>query len=430
MTPLLDQVQREAFNYFLGETNRANGLVRDKTRAGWPASIAAVGLALTCYPVGVERGFITRSNAVQLTLATLRFFAGDPGTGDRDSVGHQGFYYHFLDMHSGRRAMNCEVSTVDSALLLAGVLTAAAYFTRDSGDEREIRDRADLLYRRTNWSWAQNDRMQVTQGWRPESGFVEYWYQGYDEALILYLLGLGTSEVALAPQSYAGWTASYECQNLYGIDFLYAGPLFIHQLSHVWVDFRGIRDPWMREHDLDYFENSRRATLVQQRYAIENPLGFDGYGEHAWGITASDGPGPARRKIRGIDRQFHDYVARGVPHGPDDGTLSPSAVIASLPFAPDVVLPTMEYMDRMGLRRQHRYGFRSTYNPTFGRWPRSRRGWLSPYCFGINQGPIVLMIENHRTGLIWELMRNCPYLRRGLRRAGFAGGWLDKAAKT
>ena len=205
--------------------------------------------------------------------------------------------------------------------------------------------------------------------------------------------------------------------------------MFTHQLSHVWIDFRGIRDAFMRAKGIDYFENSRRATLIQQRYAIDNPRGYKGYGKLSWGITASDGPGPAVRRIDGIERRFYDYEGRGAPYGLDDGTLAPWAVIASLPFAPEVVLPTIHhFVHTLRLHDQHAYGFKATFNPTYDGDPASPAGWVSPWHFGINVGPIALMIENHLGGLPWRLMRGCPYIVAGLRRAGFSGGWLEAAS--
>jgi len=206
---------------------------------------------------------------------------------------------------------------------------------------------------------------------------------------------------------------------------LYAGPLFIHQLSHMWIDFRAIQDDFMIARGIDYFENSRRATYVQQQYAIQNPQQFAGYGEHSWGITASDGPGKVRRQIKGIKRRFYDYLSRGVPYGPDDGTLAPWAVVASLPFAPEIVLPTIEHFNHLLVKSPHPYGFRSTVNPTFLDKSGSGEIWISPFHFGINQGPIVAMIENYRSGLVWELMRRSTPIVSGLRRAGFINGWLD-----
>ncbi len=421
----LEILQRESFSYFVHETNPANGLVIDKTAADWPASIAATGFALAAYPVGVERGFMSRAAAVARTIATLRFFWNSPQSPEPDATGYQGFYYHFLDMRTGRRAWKSELSTVDTAFLLAGMLTAGSYFDADTPDEHEIRSLADLLYCRTNWQWAQNQGVTLTHGWKPENGFLTYRWEGYDEALLLYMLALGSPTYPLPDASYAAWGSTYRWQHCYGYDYLYAGSLFTHQLSHIWIDFRGIRDVFMRDKDMDYFENSRRATYVQQQYAIDNPLKFKGYGRCCWGITASDGPGPDTLRLDGIERQFFDYVARGVPYGPDDGTLAPWAVVASLPFAPDIVLPTIEhFIHELELKAANPYGFKATFNATYPEKSNTRLGWISPWHYGLNQGPIVLMIENFRSGLLWRLMKNCPYIVSGLRRAGFTGGWL------
>ena len=421
----LESLQRDAFSYFQDQINPHNGLVRDKTAPGWPASIAATGLALAAYPVAVERGFITRAGAVEIILATLRFFWNSPQGPEPDATGHHGFYYHFLDMDTGRRVWRCELSTVDSALLLAGALTAGAYFDAQTAADQEIRALADALYRRADWPWAQNGGATVTHGWKPESGFLEYRWEGYDEALVLYILGLGSPTHPLPESSYAAWASTYRWRHAYGYDYLYAGPLFTHQLSHVWVDFRGIQDAFMRARGIDYFENSRRATYVHRQYAIENPLGFAHYGEHCWGLTACEGPGPATVILGGIERQFFDYVGRGVPDGPDDGTLAPWAVAASLPFAPEIVLPVLEYcIHDLKLTESNRYGFKASFNPTYPAASGNPHGWVSPWHFGLNEGPTILMIENHRTGLLWRLMRNCPPIVTGLRHAGFRGGWL------
>ena len=421
---MLDANQRDAFSYFLHETNRTNGLVLDKTCKDWPASIAAVGLALTAYPVGVERGLVTRAEAVERTLTTLRFFWQSRQGPEPDATGYKGFYYHFLNLKSGARAWQCELSTIDSALLVGGILTAAAYFDGNSPAEREIRDLADRLYARVDWRWALNGGATVTHGWKPESGFLPYRWEGYDEALLLYVLGLASPTHPIPAQSYRAWASTYEWKTIYDTQLLYAGPLFTHQLSHVWIDFRGIQDAFMREHGIDYFENSRRATLVQQQYAIRNPGGFAHYGELCWGLTASDGPGEVKLTIDGVERQFFDYLARSVPDGPDDGTIAPWAVVASLPFAPEIVLPTVTDFMRWKIGGVHKYGFKATFNPTFPvrGFPN---GWVSPWHFGINEGPIVVMIENFRTGLVWRLMRECRPIVDGLRAAGFTGGWLS-----
>jgi hypothetical protein len=423
----LAKLQKLTFNYFLKEANLENGLVPDSTREGAPCSIAPTGFALAAYPVGVERGYISRSEAIRRTLTTLRFFWKSSQGTETDATGYKGFYYHFLDMKTGRRMWNSELSTIDSTYLLAGALTAAEYFNSDSEDEREIRKLADELYRRADWQWAQNGAATVTHGWRPERGFIRYRWQGYNEALILYVLALGSPTHALPAESYAAWTNTYEWKSLYGHEFLYAGPLFIHQLSHMWLDFRCIQDEYMRHKAIDYFENSRRATYIQQQYAMRNPRGFKGYGEYIWGISASDGPGPAIRRIGGKVRRFYDYKARSIPHGPDDGTLAPWAVIASLPFAPEIVLPTIKQFDETFPEMISEYGFKCSFNPTFS---SSSKGWISKGYYGLDQGPIVLMIENYQSGFVWQLMRHCPYFTTGLRRAGFSGGWLGSGQRS
>lgn len=422
----LEKLQRETFGYFLHETNPANGLVIDKTAANWPASIAATGLALACYPVSVERGFMSREAAVERTLATLRFFWNSPQGPEPDATGYKGFYYHFLDMKTGRRAWQCELSTVDSAFLLAGALTAGIYFNGTTADESEIRTLSDALYRRADWQWAQNQGDTVTHGWKPETGFLNYRWEGYDEALLLYVLGMGSPTYPLPEKSYTAWASTYQWESCYGHEYLYAGSLFTHQLSHVWIDFRGIQDVFMRGKGIDYFENSRRATLVQQLYAIDNPLKFKSYGHHCWGITASEGPGPGRLEVGGVERPLFDYIARGVPYGPDDGTLAPWAVAASLPFAPEIVLSTLDYcIYQAKLTKFNAYGFKASFNPSHpGTHGNPYGWWVSPWHFGLNQGPVILMVENYRSGLLWQLTRNCPYITDGLRQAGFTGGWL------
>ena len=213
---MLDALQRDAFGYFLHETNPANGLVADKTQSNAPASIAAVGFALAAYPVGVERSWMTRAEAAERTLAVLRFFWKSPQGTAPDATGYKGFYYHFLDMLTGRRAGKSELSTIDTAFLLAGMLTAAVYFDQDSEDEREIRTLADARYRRANWQWARNGEATITHGWKPERGFLKHRWNGYDEALLLYALGLGSPTNSLPKESYSRMVKPIERLNSQG----------------------------------------------------------------------------------------------------------------------------------------------------------------------------------------------------------------------
>jgi len=421
----LAKLERDTFRYFADETNLENGLVRDKTSSGSPASIAVVGFALTAYPIAVERKYLTRREAVKRTLTTLRFFHDAPHGKEPDATGYKGFYYHFLDMKTGRRVWKCELSTIDTTYLIAGALTAACYFDRDTKSEREIRALAESLYARVDWQWAQNRGLTVTHGWKPETGFIKYRWTGYSEALILYVLGLASPTFPLPPESYDAWTRTYKWKKLYGHEFLYAGPLFIHHLSHMWIDFRGIQDEYMTGKAINYFENSRRAIYAQQAYAMRNPKKYAGYGRFSWGITASDGPGPVIRRINGRRIRFYSYIARSFPYGPDDGTLAPWAVAASLPFAPEVVLPSLHRLNEEYPEITNQYGFKCSYNSTFT--SGNGKGWVSKGYYGLDQGPIIMMIENYRTGLIWRLMRRSSYIVNGLRRAGFRGGWLGRS---
>ncbi|MGH6609326.1 MAG: glucoamylase family protein [Burkholderiaceae bacterium] len=422
---LLNDLQQAAFSYFLQAVNPANGLVADNSRADSPCSIAVVGFALAAYPIAVQRGWMTRSDAVTCSLATLRFFHESDQSDSPRATGYKGFYYHFLDMQTGRRVWNSELSMIDTGLMIAGALTAAMYFTADTAEERELRDLADALYRRIDWRWSQNGNATIGHGWKPDSEFLNYSWDGYSEALLMYVLALGSPTHAIGEKCYEGWTCTYQWENLYGYDFLYAGPLFMHQFSHAWIDFRGIADHFMREKRCDYFENSRRAVEVQREYARRNPLGFTGYDEDCWGFSASEGPSDADPSMANEPRSLLGYAARGVPYGPDDGTLSGSAVLASLPFDPEATWSAVRTMLQRypKLRDSSHDVYRCSggFNPSYG---GADGPWVSDRVFGLDQGIVTMMIENYRTQLIWRLMRGCPYIVDGLKRAGFSGGWL------
>ena len=365
---------------------------------------------------------MARADAVARALATLRFFWNSQQGEQSDATGYNGFYYHFLDMKTGKRVWQSEVSLIDTTLLLAGVLTASVYFGDETPRENEIRRLADAIYRRIDWQWACGGTATARQGWKPESGFLHYGWEGYDEAIILYVLGLASPSHPLPDDSFAAWTATYQWEDIYDYEFLYAGPLFIHHFSQAWIDFAGIRDRFMREKRSDYFENSRRAAYVQREYARRNPYGFEGYGKDCWGITASDGPGFKTLKIDGRERRLFGYAARGVPYGPDDGTIGACAALAALPFAPELALSALRHFCARYPEMIRDWRLPSGFNPTLpGGGPA---GWVSEGYFGLDQGILVLMIENYRSRLIWQLMRRCPYIGSGLRRAGFRGGWL------
>ncbi len=436
----LDAVEHRTFDFFWQTTNAQNGLTPDR----WPthsfSSIAAIGFALSAYPVGVERGWVGRGEAASRTLTTLRFFwTSAQGPQARGVTGYRGFYYHFLDMQTGERFQNVELSTIDTALLMAGILTAQQYFDGTDATETEIRALADSLYRRAEWDWIQPRPPLIAMAWKPAGsdyqGFLDHDYQGYCEAMILYLLALGSPTHPISPAAWDAFTSTYDWADFYGYSMVNFAPLFGHQYSHVWVDFRGIQDAYMRAKGIDYFENSRRATYSQQAYAEDDPMAWRGYGENSWGLTASDGPGGFQLTIDGKQRQFHAYSARGAAATRivDDGTLVPTAAGGSIPFAPEIAIPALQDMEqRYGDHLFRQYGFIDAFNLTLSDPGAPIRtgsivpgvGWFDVDYLGIDQGPIVLMIENYRSGLIWKLMRESPYIVRGLCRAGFQGGWL------
>lgn len=420
---LLDDLQRAAFDYFLEQYNPENGLIADTSKPGAPVSIAVVGLALSSYPIAVEQGWISREDALERSLRALRFFNESDQSGKPDATGYKGFYFHFLDQQTGKRVWQCELSMIDTTMLIAGVLTAAMFFDADQVDERELRELADGLYCRIDWRWAQDGADTINQGWKPESGFLNYGWEGYSEAIVLYALAVGSPTHPVSTACYSAWTLTYQWENLYNFDYLYAGPLFVHQFSHAWFDLRGIRDAFMREKKSDYFENSRRAVCIQREYCRINPLGHTGFDDDCWGLSAGDGPNDDEPDFQGERRRLFGYAARGVPYGPDDGTLSPPAVLGCLPFQPDTVMQAIKMQLKRYPEIQSEGRLTSGFNPGFG----SNRPWVSPGHFGLDQGIIVMMIANHRSESIWSLMRACPYVIDGLRGAGFRGGWLDGA---
>jgi hypothetical protein len=439
LDPLLVDLQARTFRFFWETANPRNGLIPDRYPTPSYSSIAAVGFGLTAYPVGVERGYITRQEARQRVLATLRFFwNARQSPAARGATGHKGFFYHFLTMDTGERFGDSELSTVDTAILLVGALFCQSYFTGADPDEVEIRALADRIYRRVDWRWAQPKPPAISLGWLPETGFLKYDWRGYNEAMIVYLLALASPTFPVGRGAWAEWTSTYDQHwgMFFGQEFLSFPSLFGHQYTHVWTDFRDIRDAYMRKRDLDYFENSRRAVYAQQAYAIANPRRCRDYGETVWGITASDGPADIVVEDANGRRVFRSYTARGIdPTGKrDDCTLAPTAVVASIPFAPEIVIPaTLEMHRRFGEHIYSKYGFLDAFNRSFTfafdfRLRHGRQipgfGWVNGDYLGIDQGAMLAMIENYRSGLIWRVMRKNPYLRRGLERAGFAGGWL------
>jgi hypothetical protein len=401
----LEYLQHAAFDYFWDEANPTNGLIRDRSTPDSFCSIAAVGFGLTAIGIGIDHGWITRAAGRDRTLATLRTFREQPENANpAGAIGYRGWFYHFLDMNTGRRWGKVELSSIDTALLLAGVLDARQYF--DGAEPREVRIRslANAIYHRVDWGWMADGGSTFAMGWTPESGFLSARWVGYNEGMILYLLGLGTRTHPAPNVQWTAWTSGYRWQTNYGYAFVGFPPLFGHQYSHCWIDFRHLADPYMRARRLTYFENSRRATLAQRAYAIANPGHHLGYGSNVWGFTACDGPG--RGPYRG-------YAARGAPPATnDDGTIAPTALGGSLPFAPEDCLPALRTLyDRFRTRLWCRYGFRDAFNLT--------ARWWDPDVLGIDQGPILIMAENYRNQAVWRRFMRAPEVQRGLRAAGF-----------
>jgi hypothetical protein len=438
-TEFVDDLEHRTFNFFWEAANPVNGLVPDHYPGHSFASISAVGFALTAYPIGIERGWVTREAARDRVLATLRFFRDAPqGAAAQGMTGYKGFYYHFLDMQTGLRdSPRTELSLIDTALLIAGVLYCETYFDKATPEEAELREIADELYRRVDWAWASRDDGEIALGWSLEYGFHARSWRGYNEAMILYVLALGSPTHPIPDTAWQSYISTNQFHWEGPPDERYLGfpPLFGHQYSHVWIDFRDIRDAFIRDTGMDYFENSRRATWAQQRYAIANPMHWKAYGPMVWGISASDGPADVKLPYDGETRVFHSYAARGPggAHTFDDGTISPSALAGSMPFAAEIVLPALEYLkSHYGKNLYSTYGFLDAFDPSFdydvplvsGR-RIAGQGWFDTSYLGIDEGLTITMVENYRTGMIWRIMRQNPYLRRGLERAGFRGGWLE-----
>lgn len=421
----LDTLQYSSFLYFLHEINHANGLVKDRSTPYSPASIAAVGFAYPVWVIGAERGWISREEAAELTLTSILFFLKSPQSIAKEATGYKGFYYHFLKMDNGKREWNCELSTIDTAWLIAGMRCAAQYFNRDDKTEIQIRQYADSLTFRIDWNWATLpdtgiSASTISMGWTPEEGFNSLGWYGYNEALYMYILAAGSGYEG-ARRAYQQWLSTYRWEEPYpGLAHAVFPPLFGHQFSHLFVDFKNLRDEYMLKKEIDYFENSRRAVYTQWEYAIQNPLNWVGYDSTTWGISACDGPG---EKYNTDKFRFYGYAGRGTS-GPnhvffDDGTITPYAVAASLPFAPEIVIPTLKSMFRRfvvkGLWNQ--YGFVDAFNLT--------ANWFDTEYLGIDQGPIVIMLENYRSNLIWNYCMQDPVIQKGLDILGFKNSRSD-----
>lgn len=385
---LLDEVQRRAVLFFVECLHPRTGLVRDRAsnsgRDSYDvASIAATGYGLAALPIGVERGWIERQDAIARAERTLRYVLQMPHK--------HGWLYHFVDWATGQRRWGCEVSSIDTGLLVIGALTCGQYFRGT-----KVETLANQLYDRLDWQWmltnggTQRAKLVLSHGWKPETGFLPNNWDTFCEHIFLYLLGLGARRNPLPSESWYAWKrGTYEYG---GIRTLAAGPIFWHQMSHAYYDLRDRRDRL----GIDYYAAAANAVRIHRLFCKDNPTGRTGYGPYGWGLNASDGP--------------DGYMAYGVP-APEDGTLSPTGVLASILYDPRGALDSAHYLRKtLGKRMWGRYGFANAYNLD--------RNWFDKDVIGIDLGMALLAIENYRTGLIWRLTGSHPATSRAFRRAG------------
>ena len=425
----LDTLQRLNFNYFWDLADSNNYQVLDRYPKLTFSSIAATGFGLTSYLVGVENGYVSRSEAAERICKTLKVLWELPqGNAEQAMAGYKGFFYHFLTLDKAHRFKDVELSTIDTGLLMAGVLSAMSYFDQDDPIEKEIQALADQLYRRVEWDWFLKDNNRLSMGWRPERGYIPADWRGYNEAMILLVLAIGSPTHPIPADCWQTWCETYDWGTFYEQEHINFDPMFGHQYSQMYIDFRGIQDAYTREKGIDYFENSRRAAYANRAYCIDNPGQFKGYSALSWGLTACDGPANEKRYFKGDSVRFRTYSARGASlrRISDDGTIAPTAAAASLPFAPEICLPSLEYFWNTHYNNLvGEYGFHDAFNLSYTWGEGNENGWFDPHYIGIDQGPIVLQIENYKTEFVWKLMRKNPYIIDGLKKAGFQGGWLD-----
>jgi hypothetical protein len=382
----LNEVEKACFLFFWEQGNSKTGMVKDRCnvhtdKQGTAASIAATGFGLTALCIGEQRGFIATDDAIERVFATLRFLW-------KKLPNHRGFFYHFANPETGERMFDSEVSSVDTAILLCGILTAREHF-RNPG----VTQLANLIFNRVDWTWLSEDTSLLTHGWTPEVGFLPSRWDYYSELMMMYLLGMGSSAYPLKQEMWNAWkrlTFEYD-----GMRYIGAfAPLFVHQFSQAWFDFRGKRDKYA-----DYFQNSVIATEVHMRFCVELAPQFPDYSNDLWGISASDSE--------------HGYVAWGGPPamGPIDGSVVPSAAAGSLPFLPAATLRVLKNIRNRYPSAWSRYGFVDAFNPL--------KNWYDTDVIGIDTGITMLMAENLRTGFVWDTFMKTPEAQRGMERAGF-----------
>jgi hypothetical protein len=383
----LDELEKANYLFFAEQAHRETGLVKDRcnTRAtdtSIVASIAGTGFGLTALCIAQQRGWISLSDARDRAITTLRVLWEKMPT-------HRGFFFHWANVVTGERIWDAEVSSIDTAILLCGVLTCREHFRHV-----EISRLSYDIFNRVDWTWLSEDTSLLPHGWRPEIGFLPYRWDFYSEQTMMYLLGLGSASHPLPPEAWNAWKrTTFEYDGLRYIGS-YA-PLFVHQYPQAWFDFRGKRDRYA-----DYFQNSAVATEVHRRFCLELAKQFPDYGDDLWGITASD--------------SRNGYVVWGGPPeiGPIDGTVVPSAAAGSLPFLPPATLRVLKNIkNRYAPNVWSRYGFVNAFNPL--------TKWYDTDVIAIDTGITMLMAENLRTGFVWKTFMKCPEAQRGLLRANF-----------
>jgi len=385
---LLDAVARATFDFFWYEANPDTGLIKDRSTPSSAASIASVGFGLAAIPIGIERGWISRDEGYARALTTLQTFAngGVEGT--------HGFFFHFVDAQTGRRAWGSELSSIDSTLFIAGALTAAQYFA-----ETEVAQLAHQLYAQMDWQWMMNGRGMVSMGWKPESGFLDATWDHFDESILLYVLAIG-SPTHPAPLSM--WDAMRRPVNREGAYiYLPSEPLFVYQYPLAFLNLRGKEDKFA-----NYFNNTTRACERNRQFSLDRADSFTTYQHGVWGLSASDGP-------RG-------YRAYGAEDGNHDGTIAPYASTACVPFTRDAALESMRAMLReYGVQVWGKYGFVSAFNADVD--------WYSVDYIGIDQGVILLMLANAQDGIVWDLFMQNPQVQQTLEAIGFVESQGDYA---
>ncbi len=414
----LDTLQYKSFLYFINEINPENGMVKDRSQRGSPASMAAVAFALPIWAIGSEKGWIGREQASGYTLALLNFLWNSNQSLDPLATGYKGFYYHFIDMKTGKRFWNSELSSIDSGLLYCGIIFARQYYQNDNEKEKQIRKLSGKLLDRVDWAFFTKPDSgkyanTISLGWKEDEGFNSLGWWGYTEALFLYIIAAGMNAPDVE-KGYDTWLSFYKWREPYkGLGHVTFPALFVHQFSLMFLDMRSMVDKYMLKKGISYFENSRRATYVQREYAIQNPDKWIGYDSLIWGLSACDGPSD---KYNFNGRKFWGYSARGTS-GPDstfdDGTIAPYAAASSVPFAPEICIPAIMYMyEKYGTKGLWgKYGFVDSFNPTLN--------WYNMDYLGLDEGPIVLMIENFYNGFVWKYFMRDSIVQKGLNRLGF-----------